>query len=1119
MEIFNEMNLKKDEQILELILPEYKNFRNQPEIFVKVNKENNKYSDENNSEKEYFQNVSLLGERGSGKTSALNNLISYLKSKNNYIVFDLITPETINEEEDLLGWIITLVTEESNKILKNIKYREQCECEYNEKMISKSQDLNRKINELKESYFLRRSTYNEIIVNDTSSTLEYIEKKSKKLKADTNLKKNFNKLIDEIIKVSKKKMLIFLFDDVDIYSSKVCEVLKIIMNYLSHKNIVTYIAGDYNTFIENVTIELIKNEDLLDINLLKCDFSLEKQSVEDIRRMRAYEFIKKVLPPAYRYQIPKISNERKFKIIKSYKDSSFAKLLDRLVDKKYLIYNEEIIFDYFDFLDDKIRGLTNTIEFVNKEYGVLLNEIEEIKASIKEKDKERYEIGKLTFNYLSRLLDVLIHSNIKLEMNAYVIKNIFNIPNYYDFSNKNRTEFTGYINYTFIIDELEKKEREFEKKDFVYFYKILILSNFLEILIINLELDFRGYNLHGEEELLVILNSINKNGRLFPKLDDIKALIFLKQKMFEKLRYEEIQSLFKIESSDYLRYIYLKTFYYYKENSSKMEENEFMIRVVLKELFNKDNNWVKNQVDWIFESIFDNKKISEEIIKTIENKYNDIKYFTNFNGLKSQSLKEEECIQKEISLEKQITIEDTMNFFKIFQNNLKEKHNLERVKKILDIKTNELKELEKKINELQLDNNNIHKKIELINNMRSKLKKYLFLEYNKNRWENFKDDLKIFNFKVVEEELIDELNEKFTFVHVTLEEACDLETLSILEIENITCTIAIPKNNIFSLVEFDFKEFIKSYYSRMLLLDELNQSNILKYYNISDNIIKKKDEIEYINEEKRIKENTINNEEKILLDNKIVIIFFEKNIQEINKCLDNDEFKNKLFDFIYSQIKKSINLSVYSDNYDKLFYLDIMIGKIYKILKEDIFIKFDQIDNSIEILNDTLDYIDVNEDTEFWGEISYFKMQLDNMEKYNYSALNILKNNLIMFLDYIKNYNKRKEKNYSSSTIKRSLRLINNCLRLINELLNDKDENIKILQSEIFLNILDYLLLKYIQIQLLDKENVFKKRTIDSELKNIKKELIKFADSNSINAFKSYLENFNKINEENNNVK
>ena len=269
-----------DREILNLILPEYENLKMQPQFFINLNKDNEENNKEDKENKEYFQNVSLLGPRGSGKTNALNIIIDYLKEQKNYIVFDLITPETINEEEDLLGWIISLVTEKAEEILKERKLKQEYEdnykcnlCgKYNYEFKNKVTELNRKIKELKESYFLRRSTYNEIIANDTLSTMEYIEKKSKKLKADTNLKTSFFNLVDELVDNKEYKILIFSFDDVDIYSSKVCEVLKIIMNYLSHKNIVTYIAGDYDSFIENITIELIKKENLLNKDLLDCEF-------------------------------------------------------------------------------------------------------------------------------------------------------------------------------------------------------------------------------------------------------------------------------------------------------------------------------------------------------------------------------------------------------------------------------------------------------------------------------------------------------------------------------------------------------------------------------------------------------------------------------------------------------------------------------------------------------------------------------------------------------------------------------------------------------------------------------------------------------------------------------
>lgn len=779
--------IDNEDKILKLILPEYESFKMQSKFFVEQNKRSNKKK----IKKEYFQNVSLLGERGSGKTYALNNLNSYLKNQNkdNYIVFDLITPEIINEEEDLLGWIISLVTEKSENILKEFKRSEEFENDYICKSCNqytyekqnKYKRLNVKIKELKESYFLRRSTYNEIITNDTLSTMEYIEKKSKKLKADTNLKSSFFNLIDEIVDNKDEKMLIFLFDDVDIYSSKVCEVLKIIMNYLSHKNIITYIAGDYNSFIENITIELIKKENLLDKDLLECEFLSGGKNAKKLRESRAYEFLKKVLPPKYRYYIKRINNKNKCEIIKEYNnDLKILEKNDLRVNKLlgYIKYNDYILYDYLDFLDDRIRGLKNIIDFVFKEYKKLKDEENEIK--LRENEIKNIEIKKIRYNFLCKVLDCIIHTNIELEKYETLIKKIINIPSL-NFSNIN---FNGYINYNFIIDELKiwqekNNTKKITKKKFKQIYKIFMLSNFFEILIeiiIN-----RNAIIHGKDELLKILNSISYNEKeikLIPNLEELKSIIFMKERIFENLRYEEISCMFSGENkSNYIRYTYLKSFFKYGKfkQCSREQEVYYMVNSVFKKIIEQDFSWCDEQIRWIYNSSFNIKKVTEKFIKNINTKFKFIDDFFDFNNL--ESIIDFNQYKNNILPSKNIlfNLNDIITFFDLIipLTNYDDSIN-EEVKsiKIINDKILELEEEKKYIdidNEFKTNKTFLIEEFERINFISNTMEKFIYDENIKLLVENVKGDVQVINGIIDKSSLDENLFESFTFKEINLE--------------------------------------------------------------------------------------------------------------------------------------------------------------------------------------------------------------------------------------------------------------------------------------------------------------------------------------------------------------
>lgn len=77
------------------------------------------------------------------------------------------------------------------------------------------------------------------------------------------------------------------------------------MRYLNHPNVVIFISGDYNVFLETVTLQFLKNEDLLEKDLMGKSFILNSDNVNkmkldnsdgtalELRKNRSYDFLKK----------------------------------------------------------------------------------------------------------------------------------------------------------------------------------------------------------------------------------------------------------------------------------------------------------------------------------------------------------------------------------------------------------------------------------------------------------------------------------------------------------------------------------------------------------------------------------------------------------------------------------------------------------------------------------------------------------------------------------------------------------------------------------------------------------------------------------------------------------
>ena len=301
--------------------------------------ENNNYLDndikENNKE-QYDNVVSILGNRGIGKTSTMLTIIRELKEgtyfnesvdkKNNVIdVFSpLIAPEDMSENSDILGWIIISL----HDIYSNIKEKELT---YVQEELFKQ--LEKDFIKLKKDYQYRKPETN-IVVNDSyNSTSDFVSRKIKIEDGDFKLVPLFQRIIDSLIKLLKIRnrfkysinnetvdgtpLIFFFFDDVDVATKHSISILRDILTFLSHPNIVVFISGDYKVFSQSATLNMLAQENLSyeEINQSyiygsddNCDYAI------NLAKSRSEFFLRKVMPPMYRYELKKLSNEDKVKI-------------------------------------------------------------------------------------------------------------------------------------------------------------------------------------------------------------------------------------------------------------------------------------------------------------------------------------------------------------------------------------------------------------------------------------------------------------------------------------------------------------------------------------------------------------------------------------------------------------------------------------------------------------------------------------------------------------------------------------------------------------------------------------------------------------------------------------
>lgn len=219
----------------------------------------NNLDKDNNSRKRYNDTISILGSRGSGKTSFLLSLIKFYKDKEDNSkkkiveVLDIIDPTLIEEKGHIFLTIISLIQESvCNKIDLN-------ECSPNDLSYCRKKEWDDMLRKLADG--LPSIDGVGLGLNDSNwQDAEYIMGRGlKSVKSATNLEANFNELVRCALKTLEKDALIIILDDIDVDFRKGWPVLETIRKYLTSPQIIVLLSGDLKLYSKAIRKQQWKN--------------------------------------------------------------------------------------------------------------------------------------------------------------------------------------------------------------------------------------------------------------------------------------------------------------------------------------------------------------------------------------------------------------------------------------------------------------------------------------------------------------------------------------------------------------------------------------------------------------------------------------------------------------------------------------------------------------------------------------------------------------------------------------------------------------------------------------------------------------------------------------------
>jgi len=380
----------------------------------------------NNSRQRNNDTISILGSRGSGKTSFLLSLLKYYKNKegdkDNAEVLEIIDPTLIEEKGHVFLTILSLIEE---AVCKKIKLND---CSPNDANYCLKKEWKDKLRKLADG--LPSIDGIGLSMNDTNwQDAEFImDRGLKSVKAAKDLEANFNDLVACALKTLGKEAFIITLDDIDVDFRKGWPVLETIRKYLTSPQIIVLLSGDLKLYSKAIRKQQWKN----------FGKALLKNEAEALDKMNGYndlvtemesQYLQKVIMPENRIHLASLLEK-----VTTYKSLVEIEILlkgpkvDKTQDKKIdlLSFYKDILVEfgiknkyqaeaYYSFLLS--LPIRTQFQFLHEAQKLVSKDVSNIEANDSTKEQKND-----TANVIDAFLSDLYEKEVDIDLAKYMPK-------------------------------------------------------------------------------------------------------------------------------------------------------------------------------------------------------------------------------------------------------------------------------------------------------------------------------------------------------------------------------------------------------------------------------------------------------------------------------------------------------------------------------------------------------------------------------------------------------------------------------------------------------------------------------------------------------------------------
>lgn len=251
--------------------------------------------------------ITVLGTRGSGKTSFLLSVKKVVGEDKDIEVLDIIDPTLIEQKGHVFLNVISLIMDLVEKKLN----KQECHQPDEKKSMFTRKEWRESLNKLAAGLPSIDGLASHNV--DSWQDPEFVmDNGLKSVAASQKLAENFNEFLQNSLSVLEKDTFLLMFDDIDVDSSKGWAVLETIRKYFTNKRLITLISGDlklYSTVVRQKKWDNFGKEILEYEGKHLGKLPLFNNMITELES----QYLQKILQPANRIHLPTIGERKKYR--------------------------------------------------------------------------------------------------------------------------------------------------------------------------------------------------------------------------------------------------------------------------------------------------------------------------------------------------------------------------------------------------------------------------------------------------------------------------------------------------------------------------------------------------------------------------------------------------------------------------------------------------------------------------------------------------------------------------------------------------------------------------------------------------------------------------------------